>query len=133
MTVLIGNQMNNAYLVYLPQEDDKTKVQMVTGSYSGYEPPEYTAAIDVVVAETPGKAKVEFLKDYYWSNLVYWDEWNFLRVRLLAKDVPEKNGVLGYYSKNDSLVNLDKYWARIHEILDHNNKPCDCPYEEDWK
>lgn len=117
---------NNAYLIYIPDKEDKTKIEMRDESSSGYEPPEYGAIIDVVIAETPGKAKSEFLKDRYWKRMVYSDDWNRLRARLLSKNTPEKNGVLIYGMKSE---NLDDYWNRTHEILDHNNKPCDCPEE----
>ena len=122
--------LNNAYLIYIPDEKDPNKIEMRSGSYSGYEPPEYGAVIDVVIAETPGKAKSEFLKDYYWRQMVYSDDWNRLRVRLLSKEVPEKRGSLGY-GRTDS-KNYDDYWNRVHEILDHNSKKCDCPeWDED--
>ena len=118
---------NNAYLIYIPDEKDKTKIEMRSGSYNGYEPPEYGAVIDVVIAETPGKAKSEFLKDYYWRDMVNLDDWNRLRVRLLSKEVPEKRGTFVSYSGGSGVY--DDYWNRAHEILDHNNKPCDCPEE----
>ena len=116
---------NNAYMVYIPDENDPNKIEMRTGHYYG-EPPDYGAVIDIVIAEKPSQAKYEFLKEWAGtrSTGVYHDDWPLLRVRLLQKNVPEKKGCMDFSSS--------RYWDRVHEILDHESNKCDCPDEDEY-
>lgn len=102
------------YFVYVRDEKENKPDVRMTPYYGGYDPPEPVWCADPVQAETRDQAKYLFIKK--WTNdlysSVYHDDWPHLRVRLLG------HGDLTH----------DEQWLRIHEILDHDNKPCDCPY-----
>lgn len=106
----------NAYMVRTRDMRSYTEPVMDDGSgpQIPYQP------IAPVVAETPAQAKRLFL-DEFTNKLrtgVYEDDWNELRVRLLAKNVSLAAGV----RESD-----DALWFRIHEVETHGGKACDCP------
>lgn len=111
----------NTYFVYI-RGDDENKPEMRT--YYNYgealEPPEPVWCAEVITADTPARAKYAFLtgnaSSWRSSPWDYPDDWPHTRVRLLGH---------GEISENEA-------WARIHEILDHGGKPCDCPPLEEF-
>jgi len=119
----------NVYFVYLKAEEGETgKVAFRTNySYSYTEPPEDVWCADLFVANSPGKAKVAFLKAF--KNNVYFDDWVNIRVRKVGVVTNMIEGTRGMYNYN--LPQFDQFWHRIHEILDHDGKDCDCPMEEE--
>jgi len=110
----------NTYFVYVREEEqNKPEMRMDHVYLGGYDPPEPVWCADVVHAETPAQAKHRFITKWAGGGVprspVYHDDWPLLRVRLLGKDV----------------LGEDEAWGRIHEILDHDGKPCDCPQEDE--
>lgn len=107
-----------AYFVYV-RDDRENKPEVRMEHYYGWatDPPEPVWCADVVKAETPAQAKHRFLVEWAgtMSTPVDWDDWPNLRVRILDHDDEASN---------------DALWGRIHEILDHDSKPCDCPEVE---
>jgi hypothetical protein len=116
----------NAYLVLIPE-------QRCDVYFGGYEPPEPWYPTGVFIAETPGQAKRDAL--YEWANAprsgVYHDDWTNLRVRLLGRDVAGLSSIRrGELSQSDNPGLYDRAWFRVHEVLDHDGRPCDCPEDE---
>lgn len=113
----------NAYVVRT--KDARSYVEPLLEDGSGPSFPYLPIA--PVVAETPGKAKALFLREFTSSPYsgVYDDDWPDLRCRLLFKDVDEEPGVYEQMRSDD-----DPFWLRIHELDDHGGNPCDCPSEE---
>ena len=122
------NNTRNVYFVYLKAPDDQEEGKVaVRYSYSQWEPPEYVWCADLFVAGSPGKAKVAFLKAF--KNDVYFEDWVNIRVRKVGVVTGMVEGTNGMY--NYGLTQFDQFWGRIHEILDHDGKDCDCPTEEE--
>lgn len=107
----------NAYVVMiLDRETGKPEIRT---AYSYYEPPEPAAMIEVIAAETPGQARVEFAKQE--SEAFIEEDFTRIRVRKFATGIDHKRGRI---TANPL---YDQGWWRAHEILDHAGATCDCP------
>ena len=96
----------NAYVVRT--KDRRTYVEPVLDDGSG---PEFdTLPISPVIAPTPGRAKTIFMREFAHGSRtgVYSDDFLNLRVRLLARDVDQHEGV-----SND-----EKWWWKISEAYE---------------
>ena len=118
----------NVYFVYLkPDKDQKKGKVAVRETYFYYEPPEDVWCGDLFVADSPGKAKVHFLKHF---NSVCWiEDWKNIRVRKVGIVIGMVEGTKGMYNYGNP--QFDQFWGRIHEILDHDGKKCDCLIEDE--
>ena len=104
------------FLVYVREDKENKPAVRMEPYYGGaYDPPESVWCADIVVAKSRGQAKYLFISDWAGGRLyspVYHDDWNLLRVRLLS---------------HDDNLDEDARWLRVHEVLDHGSRPCDCP------
>ncbi len=119
------HNLRNVYFVYLkPDEEQKEGKVAIREHYSEWEPPESVWLGDLFVAESPGKARVAFLKHF--SDEAWIEDWKNIRVRKVGETT------LGFGTKEMfKHPDFDQFWKKIHEIIDHDGKDCDCPFEEE--
>jgi len=103
----------SVFLVYV-RDEQENKPDVRTDYGGGHEPPEPVWCADIVEATSRAQAKSRFLREWAGSlrSPVYHDDWPSLRVRLLM---------------HDDSASYDERWARVHEVLDHDGRSCDCP------
>lgn len=122
----------NAYVIRT--KDEREYVEPVLDDGSGPSFPYWPTGI--FVASTPAQAKRDALT--VWSNWqlrsgVETDDYPNLRARILFHDVDlvvsgVDRGELPFELDEDSFYG--RCWGRLHEVLDHDGKSCDCPVEE---
>lgn len=107
----------STYFVYVRSEEENKPEVRTECYYGGFEPPEPVWCADIITAVSPAKAKYLFLagRPGLRFPVDYPDDWPLTRVRKLG---------VGELSENEA-------WGRIHEILDHGGRRCDCPEEEE--
>src|SRR3990167_4246022 len=111
-------------MVYIPADNaNGVECRMYPLFSAGLEPPEPVGIIAPVRASSPAQAKYLYVREE--KALDYPDDWPALRVRLLAKDVDGKAGIVEYPDPD-----TDRLWGRIHEVEDHGGKSCDCPEDD---
>lgn len=96
----------NAYVVAMPE-------YRTWYDYYQIDPPETYLPIGVFAAETRGQARFDALKDFcnQAQSAVYEDDFDLLRVKLLAKNVRVPRGK---YSDSDSIWGLiPRDWPRM--------------------
>lgn len=122
------NNFKNVYFVYLkPDEDQEEGKVAVRTHWHDYEPPEDVWLGDLFVSESPGKAKAAFLKHF--QSDAWIEDWKNIRVRKVGIVTGMVEGTKGMYNYGNP--QFDQFWARIHEILDHDGEDCDCPIDEE--